>query len=703
MNSRGSSFTELCAFAACGAAVLALLAHPALAQGPDLAALVQRIPDADPDGKHTGPSPEEAQMIYDAVLKGGKDSIVQLVGMLAPPGEGEDYKARYVLHGLAIHVGRPGAEAQRRMLGDALISTLGGGAPTDVKRFVIQELQFLGESRAVEPIGAFLLDEALCDDAAMALVAMKKGAAPVLARALPDAPDRCRLAIIQALGEVRDSQSVPALIRALDEGPNDHRLAAAVALSKIGDPRAVEPMLRAAAAAGGHPRIEVCNACFTLAENLMRAGAETQAAQVYRGVWKALPAQADPQLRYVVVEGLAVSLRSQSTTDLARQLRTREPATRAAIVHVLGQRGDAAAFDAIAAAMRDEDPGVRFVAISAVGPVGRDRSIPVLVGALPGESPEAAQALWSALLMVQGENVNDALAAGLADVREGPQGSASRILLLDIVTRRQAAEAADEVFELTSAGDADVRVRALRAIGALGSREHAPPLVERLSKLEDADELKAVEDALVGICVRIPDQTQRLDALVEPLARVDVGSRCALVRVVGRIGTEESVSVLLQALEDGSAEVRDAAMQSLADFPNDRAAPHLLEIAKTTENTDHRKLAVSGYVRLAEEQRSADRTLAMLREAMGAASMPPEKRQVLGSMSNIATPDALMAVVSYLPDPDLTEAAGKEAIAIVRKLKGRPADTIKQALQQVLEHVKTEDTRNAANGLLAGL
>jgi len=227
--------------------------------------------------------------------------------------------------------------------------------------------------------------------------------------------------------------------------------------------------------------------------------------------------------------------------------------------------------------------------------------------------------------------------------------------------------------------------------------------VERLSKLEDADELKAVEDALVGICVRIPDQTQRLDALVEPLARVDVGSRCALVRVVGRIGTEESVSVLLQALEDGSAEVRDAAMQSLADFPNDRAAPHLLEIAKTTENTDHRKLAVSGYVRLAEEQRSADRTLAMLREAMGAASMPPEKRQVLGSMSNIATPDALMAVVSYLPDPDLTEAAGKEAIAIVRKLKGRPADTIKQALQQVLEHVKTEDTRNAANGLLAGL
>jgi hypothetical protein len=106
---------------------------------------------------------------------------------------------------------------------------------------------------------------------------------------------------------------------------------------------------------------------------------------------------------------------------------------------------------------------------------------------------------------------------------------------------------------------------------------------------------------------------------------------------------------------------------------------------------------------MAEQARANDRKISMMTEAIRAARGPQEKRPILGSMSKVITAEALTAVVSQLADAEITERAGSAAIAIVRKMKGRDTDTVKQALQQVLEHVESADTRKAASDLLAGL
>jgi len=699
----------VCVLIACGIVMWAVPAHPALAQAaqpapaPDLAALVNQLPAADPDGKYTGPAPEQAQRIYEAVLQGGKDSVLQLVGMLVEPGKGEDYKPRYLLHGLAIYVGRPGAEDQHRVFSDALISALDGGAPKDVKRSVIQELQFLGEPRAVAPIAKLVLDETLYDDAVRALVAIKQGAAPPLAEALPEAQGRNRLVIIQALGELRHRESAPALIRLLGGTAGDERVAAAVALSKIAERRAVEPSLRALEAADGHERTQLSDACLVLAGNLLEAGSVREALRMYTGIWKAMPDQAEPQMRHAVVAVLAARLGSPPTAGLVERLKTDDPALRGAVVYALGQRADAEAFPAVASAMSDKDSGVRLMAISALGPVGQEKSIPLLIAALPGETPQATQTLRTALLTVPGEKVNDALAAGLANVSNGPSSPATRWILLDILMDRRATQATDAIFQLTSDEEAAVRTKALQALATLAEGRYAPRLVELVPKAQEPEELKALEDALVATCLRIPNEAQRVEPLLPALATTDVPARCLLLRAAGRIGTAASVSVLVQALEDANAVARDTAMRSLSDFPNDRAAPKLLEIAKATGNLDHCVLALRGYVRLAEQRRTDEEKCAMLREAMGAARRLDEKKLVLGSLGNISSAEAITAAASYLTDPALTEAAGSAAVKIARGMRGRDADKVKQALQQVVEHVKSAETRKAASDLLAGM
>ncbi len=700
MSRRESPFA-LAVLVACIAAA-GLLPRPALPQ-PDVAALVQQMPDADRDGKYTGPSPGDAERVYQAIFNGGRNSILQLIGMIVEPGAGDDYKARYVLHGLAIYVGRPGLETERRVAGDALISALTGDTSPGVKRCLIQELQFLGETRSAEAIGSFLLDEALCDDAAMALVALGQEAAGPLAKALPDAQGRSRLAVIQALGELRHAASADALVPLLQDEDSDCRVAAAVALGKIGAARGARPMIRALEVAEGYDRVQIFEACCVLADNLRQAVRSQSARRFYSGIWRATPGQGEPQVRHAVAQALAAESGAQPTEALVQALQANDPAVRAAAVYALGQRGDETAFPAVAAAMRDEDAGVRLVAISSVGPTGQEQSVPVLVAALPGEEPQGTRALWSALLTVPGAEANAALAQGLAGVPDGPDSALSRRVLLSVLTERRAAEGADPAFELATDEDAAVRVQALRALAVIADGTYAPRLTQLVARPRDGEESKAFEDALVATCLRISDEARRVEPLLPVLASAESGPRCVLLRVVGRIGAPASVSVLLEALSDGNAEVRDTAMRALSEFPNDRPAPQLLEIAKTTDNADHHVLALRGYVRMAEQQRANEDKCAMLKDAMGAAVGLDERRLVLDSMGKINSAEALTAVASWLTEPGLTERAGRAAVRIARELKAPDADTVRQAMQAVLQHVRTEEVRKDATDVLAGL
>ena len=173
MNARRLS-TSLMLRTFAGAMAIGLIA-PALLHGAearaDLAALVDSMPNADrsADGKYTGPKPEVALEAVQQVLKGGKDNIAALVGMLREPGKGDDYKAHYLLHATATHVARPGAEEDRQMVCEALVSTLGGPAPTLVKAHVLEELKWIGGKESVAAISKLLLDPELCDFAARAL------------------------------------------------------------------------------------------------------------------------------------------------------------------------------------------------------------------------------------------------------------------------------------------------------------------------------------------------------------------------------------------------------------------------------------------------------------------------------------------------------------------------------------------------------
>ncbi|MHC4251242.1 MAG: HEAT repeat domain-containing protein, partial [Planctomycetota bacterium] len=657
---------------------------------------------------HTAPAPDDMEKVYELLLEGGeagvKARVADLVGMLVEPGVSEDYKARYLLHALVIGVTRPGPDGEptpvRRAVGEALVKALADATTPNVKSYLVAELQFMGERKAIPAIGKLLTDAALCDTAARALVTIGDGSPEELRRALPEVSGRSRLMVMQALGELRDADAVDELTPLLRDASADVRLAAAAALAKIAEPRAVAPLTEALEAAKGHERVLMADPCFALARKLLDSDERGEAFEIYGRVWRILSGVDEPQMRHAIVAGLAEGYASDTTSALVRKLRTRAPATRAAALHALRERADPEAFPAVAKALGDPDPWVRIVAIAAIGPVGGARSVPLLVKALPGEDPAEEQALRAALLAVEGEGANASLAEGLAAVKEGPDAEAVRLVLLDTIATRRATEGKDAALALVGAESAEVRMSALKAMAKIADGDCAPRLVELARELTDQRELKALEDALVESCRKRGRDSDQVEPVAAALGQGSVASRRLLLRVVGRIGARASVTVLVDATRDAEKDVRDAAVRSLADFPNDKPTAELLRIAKSAADLTHKVLALRGYVRMAEMKRDNREKVSMMKEAISLAERDDERKHVLGRLGNIHAVESLEAVLPYVGREKIANEAGRAAYNIARRIERKNRDAVRKAMEKVIATARDKRLLNDAKGLL---
>ncbi len=251
-----------------------------------IADLIAELPDADRPGKEskfTGPQREAAWKVASAIVDGGRQSLLELVGMIRDgTGDGEaNYKPGYALHCVALWVSADGREKQRRVFVDTVASQLGGDSPAkEVQAYLVRELQAVGGPEVAATLGRLLGDAELVDDAAAALVAIGDGAAGQLRAALPSAEGRCRLAIVQALGSVCDADSIAPLVAATKDADADVRLAAVRSLALIGSADAVGAVAKATDAAGGWEKIQATKSCLVLVEKLVAAGKKKAAAPI---------------------------------------------------------------------------------------------------------------------------------------------------------------------------------------------------------------------------------------------------------------------------------------------------------------------------------------------------------------------------------------------------------------------------------------
>lgn len=135
--------------------------------------LVNQMPDADDRGMYTkNIDANKINAAIDQLAQGGRNSLLGVIDMLLPPGKGEDYKARYALHCLAVHACKAADGRMRREFGEVLASQLNGNRPVGVQEYLVEQLQVAAGREVVGKLRELLKHEELGVSAAMALQAI---------------------------------------------------------------------------------------------------------------------------------------------------------------------------------------------------------------------------------------------------------------------------------------------------------------------------------------------------------------------------------------------------------------------------------------------------------------------------------------------------------------------------------------------------
>jgi len=703
------------------AALVALCAAGASAATVD--DLVARMPAA---GK------AEGLRLAAELVKLGPDAVKAIAAKLVPPTQGGDLKERLALHGLALTVARPGAEADRKMVAGALVPAMQAAKGREVKAFLIRQLQLCGKDEAVPPLARLLTSADLYEPAAQALTRIRTPKAiEAMVRALPGAKPPLRLTLIRALGSLRAKAAAPEIRKHAASPDRTLRLLALYALANIGDAASTDLLAKAADAKSPYERGKATTHLLLLARRMAEAGDTAACARICRAL---ITARTAPRERHVVCAALKTLVDGvgeaafddlvKATEHPDKQVRAAalamaeaipgkamtarwvarldgaEPAAKADILGVLARRGDPTARPAVLAALKENEKAVRLAAIPAVAQLGGTEALSALLGVLGGGEADEAKAVQAALMRVGGDGLVKAAAAALPKVP-----AASRVVLLEMLAARKATGQAPAALAAARDASPDVRLAALKALAEIADGAALPQLTGLLLAAKSGRERGAAQRAVVAAAERVPDPERRAEALLAALGTARGKPRATLLQTLARVGGSKALAAVATDTKNADPATQDAAVRALAEWHDATAAPELLRLVRGAKELKHQVLALRGYARLvAEAEAPAAQRVKMLTDAMAAARRPEEKRLVLAGLSGVGGREALAAVAAHLGDATL---GAEAAIAVVKIARtpgpdGQPllgADVV-AALKKVVATAKDANTRKLAQATL---
>jgi len=707
-----------------GALILAALAVPLMsaapqqpaAAAPDLAARVASVLERFPADTPAGRDALAAE-----ILALGPKAVLAVCSRVLPPAGPDDSKARFAVNGLAVYATRTGAEAERLTFVRALAAALAGSPDKDVAAFLISQLQIAGREESVRPLAAALADEALAGPAVAALETIGgPEAVAALLRALDRAPRSAKIEIVDAFGRMRARESLKKLL-ALAEVPDEGlRRAARAALAEIGDPAAGPVLARVPVDTTYAERAEAPVLYLRFARSLAGSG---RAAEGLAAARRMLAAYTKPGESHIAGDALslivatlkdgalpdllkavecpAAALRG-SALDLATALGGPEateqwvdkaaasgPDVRAAIVEMLGRRGDAAALPYVRRSLSDGDKAVRMAAIPAALRLGGNEVLADLMRLVGQADGEELAVLKTALLGFDGRTVVPA-AVELLDATPLP----GRTVLIDILGEKGARTEIGRLFAFAEDREPATRTAALGALAKLAREEDLPRLVGMLEATGDADDIIRLQEAVAAASRPAPASERRGAALVEMLKNAAPGRKVAILRVLPKVAGAQALRAALESTEDADSQVQTVAVYALSQWPDYSAAGDLLRIATTTASKRFRLLALDGYVRLVgRANMSGPRKAGLFADLLARSFDDADKKAVVAGLASVREPESLRLLGGLLGNPTLRDAAaaallelaseqapherwlsGHEAYSVLRRVEGFLAD-----------------------------
>jgi HEAT repeat protein len=596
-------------------------------------------------------------------------------------------------------------------------------ATSDAKDWVCRQLRLAGSEQALPALAPLLADRQLATVARWALQSIPGAKVDAALRdAVGKLQGDLKAGAILTLGARRDPRAVPLLAPLAADPDAVIAEAALYALGNIGGADAMRA-IQDARPAEGLKRYRF-HAILRCAESLAADGQAAQAASVDQAVYQQSD---DVAIKTAALRGIVVTDKAAAAPLLTAALKGDNVKLRAAAARfacelgggdvlgrvladlttmpadaqavLLGLVNDKAALPAVLSAAKGSDPVCRQAAIGALGRLGDSSCLGLLLG-VAAEQGDVQAAARKSLQELRGKEVDSTLILAAEQGEPAVKPEAIRAL-----SARSAVAAVPVLLKLAASAEPAAQSEAVDALAVLADAKALPDIVNLLVAAKVDAQRAALENALVVICRRQDDKDAVVGTVFAGLAGSSGNVRAALVRVLARIPSAQSLEALRAGVGDADAAVKDAAIRGLVEWPEPSAMADLLALARGAEKPAYKVLALRGLIRLASlpSNRPAGETTKYLADAMTLATRPEEKRLVLAALADIPHPAALDLAVGSLTDKAVEVEAAAAVVKIAKAVRGTNSDAAKAAVKKVLDVCQSPAARQVAESSLAVL
>ncbi len=386
------------------------------------------------------------------------------------------------------------------------------------------------------------------------------------------------------------------------------------------------------------------------------------------------------------------------TKALAQELPKLGPTAQVQLLSALADRGDVLALPAVIEAGKSQDESVRVASLKAIGQLGNASSVMLLAERAATSKGEEQKAARESLYRLRGPEVDAAI------LQNVPSADAKvKVELVSAIGERNIAGSVETLLNAARGEDRKVRIESLKVLKIVGTPDVMPALVSLLLEIKsDSDRTEAEKTAAV-VAHKIEGKNRQAAAVLAVLPNVkDNADRASLLRVLGRIGDDSSLPALRTALGSREAEIQDAAIRALSDWPTSEPTADLLKVAQTAENARYKTLALRGFVRLLglESARTPAETVDLYRKAMDLAGDAQEKKRVLSGLVAAKSLGTLNMAADYLNDLALHLEAESAVVQIAQGVFGSDPQRVKEVMTKVIQGTKQDAIRQQAQEVI---
>jgi HEAT repeat protein len=605
-----------------------------------------------------------------------------------------------------------------------LLAILNSDAELFDKAKACQRLAIIGTSKSVPVVAKLLADPSLSHYARTALEANPSLEVDKAFReALGELQGRQLVGVINSVATRKDAQSVDALVRLAAVDDNEVAAAAVSALGMLATPASIS-VIQQTLMNNPSLRVTAADACLTAADRLLVDGKNAAALTVLAALRKAeLPKHInvasrlgeiragsqnvnelmnsylrdnDPALFRIGLE-LAHHLTDVKTTgQLVKQLDTLPPARQILLMHVLGDRGDAAALPTVIQAANSDDDNMKFAAVRVLGSLGDGSVIPVLLQAAVSDDEALAIIARDSLALLGGKDVDNQLANRLQN-SDGQE----RLVLVDVAGRRGIHQVIPLLLKYVSSDDPVLRNSAIDGLGMTVGLKDFPQLLDQMLAMASTPSATPMKEALRKACQRMGDQDAASQVLLDRMTNASATAQTELMDLLIYVGGQQALAGAQAAAAGDDDAAANAATQALGRWLTPDAAPVLLELAKSG-NSAYRVRCLRGYIRIIRQfGLRAGQRLQMSKMAFAAASRDEERELVLDTLTRFPSAQALRMVTPHLGNSSLSEAASKVAVAIGEKIINNDPKLVTDAMTKVVAVTKDQEIAKRANVLIS--